>query len=208
MERRSTGGPLIIGLLAVALLLWFGVAFGVTFLFPQLQLVGIIIACLVAIGVAGGARLVVGSRWVAWTMFPAVALAGIGVMMMSEDLALTQDGELTEVVIADHTVDVTSRYSAHSRAQRKAYTHEYTLNYPNGQRIDRPMVYRGKDGFDGVDTGDTITVLIDPEGKAPTRPAESVNIEAGLGLSIVGVVAAIGALSACALVLLLRRSSP
>ncbi|MDN6123886.1 MAG: hypothetical protein L0I80_08475, partial [Brevibacterium sp.] len=198
------GSHLGLVLLLAMLLVGFTVALAITALWPQALLAGIVIACCAAILVMIGMVRVVGRRWVLWLAVPAVALAGLGAVMLAEDLGLSRTGELTEVVIVDHTVDVQTSYITSSRTEREAYTHKYILEHPDGTPIEKPMIYRGEDGYDDFDTGDTITAFIDPEGSSPTEPAESVSIGADIAILIVGLVAVIGVFGMCSLLLLLR----
>ncbi|SDT17996.1 hypothetical protein SAMN04489751_4018 [Brevibacterium sandarakinum] len=204
MKILARGSQLGLVLLLAILLIGFTVALAITALWPQALLAGIVIACCTAIFVMIGMVRVVGRRWVLWLAVPAVALAGLAAVMLAEDLGVSRTGELTEVVIVDHTVDVHTSHNTSSREEREAYTHEYILEHPDGTPIEKPMIYRGEDGYDDFDTGDTITAFIDPEGNSPTEPAENVNIGADIAILIVGLVAVIGVFGMCSLLLLLR----
>lgn len=185
----------------------FAVAFAVTYLWPSLLLAGIIIACCAFIVALIGVYKAMGRRWPLWLVGPAVAIAGIGTIMLAEDLALAKVGELTEVVVVDHTVKHETVHDS-TDPSRDIYTHEYTLEKTDGTPVDQPMIYRGKDGFDDIDEGDTITVMIDPAGNAPTEPADQVDLPADIGILIVGSVLSIGAFGVCVLVAALRSREP
>lgn len=204
MQIFRRGSQLGLVLLLAILLIGLTVALTITTLWPQALLAGIVIACCAAIIVIIGMVRVVGRRWVLWLAVPAFALAGLGAVMLAEDLGVSRTGELTEVVIVDHTVDVQTSHDSNSPEGRKAYTHKYTVEHPDGAPIEKPMIYRGEDGYDDFDTSDTITAFIDPEGSAPTEPAENVNIGADIAVLVVGLVAVIGVYGMCSLLLLLR----
>lgn len=204
MKTVGRGSQLGLVILLALLLMGLTVALTITALWPQALLAGIIIACSSAILVMIGTMRVVARLWVLWLAIPATALAGLGAVMLGEDLGVSRTGELTEVVIVDHTVDVRSSHDSNSQEERKAYTHEYTLEHPDGTSIEKPMIYRGEGGYDDFDTGDTITAFVDPEGNVPTEPAESVNIAADIAVLFVGLIAVVGVYGMCSLLLLLR----
>ena len=201
MRIFGRGSQLGLVLLLAVLVAGFTVSFAITTVLPQALLASIVIACLTALVVLVGTRYIVGRR-VLWFAVPALALTGLGAVMLAEDLASVRLGELSEVVIVDHTVDVKTA----GESDRGTYTHEYTLERPDGSPIAGPMIYRGQEGYEDFDTGDTITALIDPEGSAPTKPAESINFETDIGILIVGSVAVIGVYGVCALLALFRNS--
>ena len=174
---------LVIGLAATSVL---------SFVLPGAKLLAILIGWFVVIGATVGAHMSAGRRsWVRWLGLPAAALLGLGMMMLSEDLALSGAGERVEAVVVDHTLEV--REGAHT-----TYTHTYTLESVDGRPIDEPMVYRGKGGFDGVDEGTEVVVLVDPDGEVPTKPADTVDIGADIAVLIVGLLASAGVFGACA----------
>lgn len=201
MRLFGRGSQLGILVLSAVLVTGFAVAFAITTVWPQALFVSIIIACLTAIVVMVGSRYVVG-RWVLWFAVPAVALTGLGAVMLAEDLASSRSGELSEVVIVDHTVDVKQT----GGGNRDIYTHEYTLEYPDGSPIAEPIIYRGQDGYEDFGTGDMITALIDPEGRAPTQPADSVDFGADIAILSLGSVAVIVIYGLCSLLALFRNS--
>jgi uncharacterized membrane protein len=166
----------------------FAVAFGFAYLLPQFQLGGFIIAFAAAVVAPVGIRELFGNWKVAWVAFAAVAIAGIGTMMLAEDLSLARVGETKTVFIADHSVDVKVEHDSNSVNGRKVYTHTYSLKEVGGQALNQPLIYRGKGGYEDIHKGDTVEVLIDPEGKAPAQPVENVNIAAGRGILISGVI--------------------
>ncbi len=175
--------------LAVWLVLGLSATFVLEFVFPQLMLLAIMVGVLVVAGVGYWA---VYRHWGAWFGVAAVALAGIGTMMLAEDLALATSGERVEAVVVDHTVDV-------QRSSRgTSYTHHYALERTDDGQALEDMVYRGEDGFDDVEEGTTIAVLADPDGQAPTKPADTVDIGADIAVLIVGLLASAGVFGACA----------
>lgn len=202
--RRPGPGPLSVLAWAVFLFLGLAVAFFVTVRWPQLLAAGILIAVFVLAIAMLGLGLVAGQRWLPWVMIPAFLLTGLGALMLAEDLAIDRDGEAKDVVVSDHTV--TSDWVHSGNVTYKRYEHEYTLQGADGRRIEQSMIYRGKNGYDGLEKGARTTVLLDPDGKAPPQPLERVDPGAGLGILIVGGVLSTGTLIACASVLAVRRS--
>lgn len=184
----------------VVLLVGIAVAVAVTAAWPQAFFVGILVALVAALWAVIGMRTSVGHWWTYWLIVPTVAIAGIGALMLGEDLALDRTGELTDVTVTSHTVD-TSRNSDGNLV----YVHTYTLEGEDGSLIAEPMIYRGEDGFDGIDEGSRITVLIDPEGKAPTEPAENVDLGTDIGILTVGTVTSTLVMAVGALVIVFRR---
>lgn len=204
MRRFGRGSPLgIVALLAV-LMVGLVAAFTITSLWPQALLVGIVLACSAVFLAIVGTPFIVGRTWVLWLAVPALALTGLGAVMLAEDIGASRTGELAEVVVVDHTVDVESAHDSNSQRGREAYTHEYIVEHTDGTPIAQPIIYRGKDGYDDFDTGDTITALVDPSGNAPTEPADSVNLVADAAVLIVGLVAVAGVYGMCTLLVLLR----
>lgn len=166
-------------------------AFLIGWLLPALELLAFFLAFLVVVGVAGVLQALVERRWVFWIALPALALTGMGVLMLAEDLALADEGRRTEVVVAEH--EVTVRHGANGTT----YTHTYTLEYPDGRPLGQQMTYRGKSGYEGVAEGASITVLVDPAGKARVRPADDVDVRADVAVLTVGVLATAGMCTAC-----------
>lgn len=208
MSSRDSRNPLSMVLLWVVLIVGLVVTFSITFFWPSALFAGIIVGCCFVLGVTIGMRMLIGHWWVYWVVGPVVAVAALGSVMSAEDLSLMRAGEPTDVVVVDHSVDVENRHGSGGGRDRKAYTHEYTLKGTDGREIDQTLVYRGKDGFDGIDEGDTITVMIDPEGQVPPELAERVDLGTDLALVIVGLVASTGLFVVCGLVLLRRWLLP
>lgn len=192
MSLRSAR-PLTMVVLVALLVVGLAVAFVLNLVLPQAKFAAIVIGVLVVTGTIGVARYRVGRRWVGWLGLPAAALLGIGTMMLSDDIALDQSGERIEAVVVGHTVDV------QEGAKGTAYTHHYSLESTDGQSLDEPMLFRGKEGFDGVDEGTTIEVFVDPDGDVPTKPADSVDIGADIAVLVVGLLAVTGVFGACAM---------
>lgn len=190
----SLRNPRAVTILALLVVLVVGVAIAFVFelLLPQALFGAIIIASMFAVGTVMVVNYGVRRRWVRWLGVPAAMLFGIGAIMLAEDIALAQSGERTEAVVVDHTVDV------EEGAKGKSYTHHYTLEGADGQPLGEPMEYRGEDGFDDVDEGTTIEVLVDPDGEAPTKPADSIDIGAGIAAAIVGFLASAAVFGASA----------
>lgn len=202
--NRGSRNPLSIIILGAVFLVGIGVVFAIGYLFPSVLLVTIILGCLVFVVVTLAMRQIMGTRWAYWYTGPVVAIALIGTVMLAEDLALSQSGEPTDVVVVDHSVDVTIEHDSDNPRGRKVYTHEYKLERTDGTPVAEPMIYRGKTGFDDFDEGDTISVLIDPEGKAPTKPAEDVDLPADIGILVTGLVTSGIVFLICGIVVLLR----
>lgn len=202
--NQASRNPLSIVITGVVFLIGIGVVFAIGYLFPSVLLVTIILGCLVFVGVTLAMRRFMGTTWAYWYTGPFVAIALIGTVMLAEDVALSQAGELTEVVVVDHEVDVTTQHNPNGRHARKVYTHTYSLERTDGTPVAEPMIYRGKDGFDDFDEGDTVSVLIDPEGNAPTEPAEDVDLPADIGVLATGLVTSGIVFFICGIVVLLR----
>ena len=166
-------------------------AFLIGWLLPALEIVAFFLAFLLVVGVAGVLQAVVERRWVFWFALPTLALTGIGVLTLAADVALASDGRRTEVVVAEH--EKTVRHGANGTT----YTHTYTLEHPDGRPLEQQMTYRGKSGFEGAEEGATITVLLDPAGGAPVRPADAVDVRADVAVLTVGLLAASGMCTAC-----------
>ncbi|WP_231440756.1 hypothetical protein [Brevibacterium zhoupengii] len=171
-------------------------------IWPNLLLAGIIIGCCAVLVALVGIRRILDRRWVLWLAVPAFGLTGLGAIMLAEDLGISRVGEVTEVVVVDHTSEVKTVHDSTEPGGRKVYRHEYSLQHIDGSPIDEPLIYRGQDGFEEFDTGDTINVLIDPDGNAPIEPAESIDFAADVALLIVGVLLSAGVYLMCALLLL------
>lgn len=197
---RLLGFVLLLAVLCVGLV----VAFVITAIWPQALLAGIVVSCTTVILVMIGTIVVSRPGWILWLALPALALTGLGAVMLAEDLGVSRSGEPTHVVIVAHTVDVDSSTDSSSDRDRKAYTHTYELERTDGSPVEKPIIYRGEDGYDDFDTGDTITVLVDPEGEAPTEPADSVNVGADLAILIVGFIGVLGVYGMCSLLLFLK----
>lgn len=168
-----------------------GVAFAVNRIWPFLEIVGFFLAFFVVVGVAGVLQAIVERRWVFWTALPGIALLGIAVMMLASDLALRASGTPTAVIVTDHRV----------RESHGTYgsgpTHYYRLKHTDGRPVRRTMDYHGNSGWDGAKKGEKITVLLDPSGRAPIRPAASVEPDADIGIGVVGLLAVSAVLTAC-----------
>lgn len=177
------------------------VSFAVTVLWPQLILAGIITACIGLVIAMIGTVQILSRKWILWLVVPALALTGLGTVMLAEDLGLSRTSEVTEAVIVDHTVESQTVHDANNPAGRIVYTHEYRLEHTDGTPIDKPMIYRGQGGYEDIDEGDTITVLLDPQGNAPTEPAESIDIGADIGVTVGGLIILAGTYAMCALLL-------
>lgn len=188
-RNRGSRNPLSIVIVGAVFLIGTGVVFALGYLIPSAQLLTIVLGVLVFVGVTLAMRMIMGSAWAYWYTGPVVAIALIGTVMLAEDVALSQSGEVTEVVVVDHKVEVKTRHDSNSSRSRKAYTHTYTLERTDGSPVAEPLIYRGKDGFDDFDEGDTITVLIDPEGTAPTQPVDDVDLGTDIGVLVTGLVA-------------------
>lgn len=186
--NRGSRNPLSIIITSAVFFMGIGVVFAVGYLFPSALVAAIVLGCFVFVGVTLAMRWIMGTRWAYWYTGPVVAIALIGTVMLAEDVALAHVGELTEVVVVDHSVDVKTVRDSGTLRSRKVYTHEYTLERTDGTPVAEPMIYHGENGFDDFDEGDTITVLIDPDGKAPTKPAEDIDFGADIGILITGVV--------------------
>lgn len=207
MDRRWNQGsrnPLSIIITGAVFLVGVGVVFAVGYLFPSLLLLTIILGCVFFVGVTLAMRRFMGHTPAYWYTGPFVAIALIGAVMLAEDAALAQAGELTEVVVADHSVDVKVEHDSDNPRGRKVYTHTYALERTDGSPVSEPLIYRGKDGYDDFDEGDTISVLIDPEGKAPTKPADDVDIPADIGILATGLATSGIVFLICLIVVLLR----
>ena len=202
--NQGSRNPLSLIITGAVFVIGIGVVFALGYLFPSLQLVTIILGCLVFFGLTLAMRWIMGTRWAYWYTGPVVAITLIGTVMLAEDVALAEAGELAEVVVADHSVDVKVEHDSNSQRGRKVYTHTYSLRHTDGTPVAEPMIYRGKDGFDDFDEGDTISVLIDPEGKAPTKPAEDVDLPADVGILVTGTVTSGIVFIICLIVVLLR----
>ena len=207
MDRRWNQGsrnPLSIIITGAVFLVGVGVVFAVGYLFPSLLLLTIILGCVFFVGVTLAMRRFMGHTPAYWYTGPFVAIALIGTVMLGEDLALSQAGELTEVVVADHKVEQKTVRNSNPRRSRQVYVHTYSLERADGTPVAEPLIYRGKDGYDDFDEGDTISVLIDPEGKAPTKPAEDVDLPADIGILVTGLVTSGIVFLICLIVVLLR----
>lgn len=202
--NRGSRNPLSIVVTGAVFVVGTGAVFAIGYLFPSVLLVTIILGVFVFVGVTVAMRGIMGHTGAYWYTGPVVAIALIGTVMLAEDVALSQAGELTEVVVVDHEVDVKVQRDSHGRHPRKVYTHTYSLERTDGSPVAEPMTFRGKDGFDDFDEGDTISVLIDPEGKAPTQPAADVDFAADIGVLVTGLVTSGIVFLICGIVVLLR----
>src|SRR5699024_10922406 len=72
---------------------------------------------------------------------------------------------------------------------RTVHTHTYSLEGTDGRPLEQPMVYRGEGGYDDIDIGDDITMLVDPHCRAETELADNVDIGTDSGNLVVGRVA-------------------
>ena len=179
----KTGAVFVIGL---------ALAFAVNLLWPQLGLVSFFIVFLLVVAVAGVLAAILDRRWVLWAALASAGLTGIGTLMLAADLALTDAGHRTRVVVTAHDVD------RRNGANGTTYTHHYALRNTDGRPIAQGMTWRGPSGYAGVDAGDVITVLLDPAGRAPVRPAEAMDVSASVAILVVGALATGGVLWGCA----------
>ena len=202
--NQGSRNPLSIIITGAVFLVGVGVVFAVEYLFPSLLPLTIILGCVFFVGVTLAMRRFMGHTPAYWYTGPFVAIALIGTVMLGEDLALSQAGELTEVVVADHKVEQKTVRSSNPPRARQVYVHTYSLERADGTPVAEPLIYRGKDGYDDFDEGDTISVLIDPEGKAPTKPAEDVDLPADIGILVTGLVTSGIVFLICLIVVLLR----
>ncbi|MDN6379319.1 MAG: hypothetical protein L0K10_10355 [Brevibacterium aurantiacum] len=202
MDSHSLRGQLSLLIVMAATVILLAVGAAIIVLWPNLLLAGIIIGCCSVLVALVGIGRILDRRWVLWFAVPAFALAGLGSIMLAEDLGISRVGELTEVVVVDHTSEVKTVHDSTDPGGRKVYTHEYTLQHTDGSPIEEPMIYRGKDGFEEFDTGDTISVLIGADGNAPIEPAESIDFAADIAILVVGVLLSAGVYLMCALLLL------
>lgn len=202
MDSHSLRGQLSLLIVMAATVILLAVGAAIIVLWPNLLLAGIIIGCCSVLVALVGIGRILDRRWVLWFAVPAFALAGLGSIMLAEDLGISRVGELTEVVVVDHTSEVKTVHDSTDPGGRKVYTHEYTLQHTDGSPIEEPMIYRGKDGFEEFDTGDTISVLIGADGNAPIEPAESIDFSADIAILVVGVLLSAGVYLMCALLLL------
>ncbi|GEB23326.1 hypothetical protein CIK58_00135 [Brevibacterium aurantiacum] len=202
MDSHSLRGQLSLLIVMAATVILLAVGAAIIVLWPNLLLAGIIIGCCSVLVALVGIGRILDRRWVLWFAVPAFALAGLGSIMLAEDLGISRVGELTEVVVVDHTSEVKTVHDSTDPGGRKVYTHEYTLQHTDGSPIEEPMIYRGKDGFEEFDTGDTISVLIGADGNAPIEPAESIDFADDIAILVVGVLLSAGVYLMCALLLL------
>ncbi|UVI36053.1 hypothetical protein [Brevibacterium spongiae] len=202
--NRGSRNPLSIVVTGAVFVVGIGLVFAIGYLFPSVLLVTIILGCLVFVGVTLAMRGIMGHTGAYWYTGPVVAIALIGTVMLAEDVALSQAGEVAEVVVVDHEVDVKVARDSNGRHPRKVFTHTYTLERTDGTPVAEPMIYRGKDGFDDFDEGDVVSVLIDPEGKAPTKPVDDVDFAADIGILATGLVTSGIVFLICFIVVLLR----
>src|SRR5690625_1037852 len=165
---RHSRSPVPLLLTLAGLTVTFAIGSAVILIWPQALLAGIVIACCgFVLSVVAVLRLT-GRRWAPWLVGPAVALAGTGTIMLAEDTALSQGGDVTEAVVVDHGVEQKVVHNSRSR-NRTVHTHTYSLEGTDGRPLEQPMVYRGEGGYDDIDIGDDITVLVDPQGRAETE---------------------------------------
>jgi hypothetical protein len=206
--KRGSRNPLTIIIVGVVFLIGVGGVFALGYFFPASQLVTIVIGVFVLIGIVGGMRAIMGNFWAYIYTTPFVAFALLGAAFLGEDMALAKVGEPTEVVVVeDHLEQKTERDSSGSH---QVYTHEYTLEHTDGTPVDELMIYRGKEGYDSFDEGDTITVLLDPAGEAPAQPADEVDVDSDIGVIVLGVVTSGIVFFICLIVVIFRwtRSRP
>lgn len=196
---RHSRSPVPLLLTLAGLTVTFAIGSAVILIWPQALLAGIVIACCgFVLSVVAVLRLT-GRRWAPWLVAPAVALAGTGTIMLAEDIALSQVGDVTEAVVVDHEVEQKVVHNSRSR-NRTVHTHTYSLEGADGRPLEQPMVYRGEGGYDDIDIGDDITVLVDPQGRAETELADNVDIGTDIAILVVGSVATIGAFGILVLV--------
>ncbi|HEY3688281.1 MAG TPA: hypothetical protein VGL93_34905 [Streptosporangiaceae bacterium] len=157
-----------------------GVTFALGVLLPGLDFLSFMAGFLLWLGVVTALAAVAGRRWVVWCALPAAALTGIGTLMLAEDIALRDAGTPTAVVVTADRVDV------HTGSRGTTYTHHYTLRRTDGRPLGQEMVYRGRPGYAGARTGARITVLVDPAGRAPVRPADDVDVPADATILVLG----------------------
>lgn len=199
---RGSRNPLTIIIVGAVFVVCLGGLFALAYFFPSAQLITFVIGVFVLIGIVGGMRAIMGNFWAYIYTSPFVAFALLGVVMLGEDMALTKVGEPTEVVVVeDHLEQKTERDST---GPHQVYTHEYTLERTDGTPVDEQMIYRGQKGYDDFAEGDTITVLIDPDGEAPIQPAEEIDVDADIGIIVIGVVSSGIVFLICGIVVLVR----
>lgn len=168
------------------------VAYGVNRAWPRLEFVAIILGVFLVIGLTVLVPAIVG-RWWAVLVLPGAALAAVGVLMLVRDQALIRAGQRVDVVVTAHTIE----RGVHASGA-KYVTHHYTLRRTDGRPLGGEMEFRGRAGYDGVDTGARITVLADPAGRAPIRPLSMVDPGADTTVVTVGGIALCGVLAGCA----------
>lgn len=197
--HRPTRRPSLLVLLSTVLI-GLAIACAITYLLPGFLIFGIAIACLTLAFAMYRIVTITGRRWAMWAVAAAIALAGVGGLILTENLGTMRDGEATEVQVIDHTVETeVEGPDRNHKTEHKVYTHKYTLERPDGSVIDEPLVFYGEAGYDGLEEGRTATVLIDRDDDAPMRPAEALHIGIGSGLTIAGLIAVVGVFGMCAL---------
>lgn len=182
--------------LAVATVAFAGgmaLAFVVSWMWPQRWDVAIVLAFFLVIGFSGVLTLIVDPNWGILAALPSAAVTATGVLLLAQNVALIDAGRRTDVVVTAHEVDREMNMNG------PVYNHHYTLRRADGRPLGQEMVHRGdSSGYDGVEKGKTITVLVDPSGRAPVKPADDVDVSAGVGLSVIGGLALSGVLYGCA----------
>lgn len=175
------------------------VAYAVNRAWPQLEFVSIFLGVFLVIGVTIMVPRAVG-RWWSALVLPGAALAALGLVLLAQNQALASAGQRVEVIVTAHTVDKGTNGDG-----TRYETQHYKLSRTDGRPLNREMDYRGSGGYDGVKVGSRITVLVDPSGRAPIRPASEVDPGADIGIAVFGGVLLCGALIPCAVSV--RRAS-
>jgi hypothetical protein len=139
-------------------------------------------------------------RWAMWAVTLALVLAGTGALMLAESLGTVRGTEPAEVTVVSHTMETKEEgWDRTHRREHNSYVHRYTLKKADGSVLEEPLVFYGSAGYDGVDKGKTITVLIDPDDGTPLRPTGALHIELGTTLTVLGLITVFCSLGMCAL---------
>lgn len=169
-----------------------GVTYALGVLLPGLDFIAFIAGFLLWLAIPVALNVIAGRRWVYWCALAAAAPAGMGTLMLAGDVALRDAGTPTAVVVTSHTVDT------HTGAHGTTYTHHYTLRRTDGRPLRQGMTYAGRGGYAGARPGARITVLVDPTGRAPVRPASDVDVQADVAVLVMGGLGMAAVLSGAA----------
>lgn len=141
-------------------------------------------------------------RWAMWAVTLALVLASTGAVMLAESLGTVRDTEPTEVTVVGHTMETKEEgWDRTHKREHNSYVHRYTLKKADGSVLEKPLVFYGSAGYDGVDKGKTITVLIDPDDGKPLRPAGGLHIGLGTMLAVLGLITVFCSFGMCALLI-------